>query len=291
MHSTAFITFLALLSTSNGVGASPLAGRTCKTKTQRKVWEELTEAEKTAYINADLCLMAAPPAAGIPGAQNLWDELAYTHGIQSDYIRSVWNEPADVGALPQAAIFNAVVGYGGDGSDSNGCITDGPFVNTVLHIKEDLSTGDFCLSRAFNETYFNLAVQTNVDMCMEMATFTGVSDCLGGNPLAAGHAGVGGVMRDLKVSPGDPLFYHHHAWIDKLWWDWQTQKLPARLTEIGGNNTVAGRPVDPNLINYFNDGGSITTLNHVLWSHNLVPNATIADVMDLGGDYVCAEYV
>ncbi len=42
---------------------------------------------------------------------------------------------------------------------------------------------------------------------------------------------------------------------------------------------------------YFNDGGDTTTLNHTLWSGGIFPNATIADVMDIRGPFVCAEYL
>ena len=37
-------------------------------------------------------------------------------------------------------------------------------------------------------------------------------------------------------SPGDPLFYLHHAWLDQLWWFWQKDDLSRRLTDMGGRN-------------------------------------------------------
>lgn len=48
-------------------------------------------------------------------------------------------------------------------------------------------------------------------------------------PFARGAAGlhnvvhgiVGGVMGDVRFSPSDPIFWLHHAYCDKLWWDWQ----------------------------------------------------------------------
>lgn len=43
-------------------------------------------------------------------------------------------------------------------------------------------------------------------------------------------------MLDPIASPGDPLFYLHHTWLDKVWWEWQILDLPARLTDIGGRN-------------------------------------------------------
>lgn len=43
-------------------------------------------------------------------------------------------------------------------------------------------------------------------------------------------------MMDTVSSPGDPVFFLHHAWLDKIWWQWQNKDLPARLEVIGGPN-------------------------------------------------------
>jgi tyrosinase len=45
-------------------------------------------------------------------------------------------------------------------------------------------------------------------------------------------------MLDPFNSPGDPLFYLHHAWMDKLWWDWQFRDLENRLADISGPNVM-----------------------------------------------------
>lgn len=34
------------------------------------------------------------------------------------------------------------------------------------------------------------------------------------------------------TSPGDPLFYFHHAALDRLWWIWQMQDPDMRLNAI-----------------------------------------------------------
>lgn len=39
-------------------------------------------------------------------------------------------------------------------------------------------------------------------------------------------------------SPGDPIFFLHHAWLDKLWADWQAEDPSSRHKDIGGNNFV-----------------------------------------------------
>jgi tyrosinase len=45
-------------------------------------------------------------------------------------------------------------------------------------------------------------------------------------------------MLDPISSPGDPLFYLHHTWLDKLWWNWQSRDLKNRLTDISGPNVI-----------------------------------------------------
>ncbi|KAK6078170.1 amino acid transporter [Seiridium cupressi] len=36
------------------------------------------------------------------------------------------------------------------------------------------------------------------------------------DPHGSGHGGLGGIMSDLTLSPGDPSFYLHHSWLDKM---------------------------------------------------------------------------
>lgn len=45
------------------------------------------------------------------------------------------------------------------------------------------------------------------------------------------------------------------------------------------------------ILDYDGDGGNVTTLEHNLWMVGIISNATIGDVMDLGGETICAEYV
>jgi tyrosinase len=38
----------------------------------------------------------------------------------------------------------------------------------------------------------------------------------------SGHVWVGGSMGGIATAPCDPVFWMHHAEIDRLWWEWQT---------------------------------------------------------------------
>ncbi|KAI4865246.1 Di-copper centre-containing protein [Hypoxylon rubiginosum] len=232
---------------------------------------DLTSAEKLGYLNADLCLMSTPARSGIAGAKTLWDELQYAHIIQVPYVHFVgaflpfhryfmaihahllkaecnyagpipyWNETADVGNINGSAIFDVETGFGGNGTGAGGCIADGPFADLTLHFKEDLNTTDYCVTRSLNDRGLSSASQENIDTCLAAKSFTEIWSCLEGRPHGAGHGGVSGTMVNLFLSPGDPIFYLHHGFLDKLWWDWQVLNLTTRLTEIGGNNTASGR--------------------------------------------------
>ena len=39
------------------------------------------------------------------------------------------------------------------------------------------------------------------------------------------------------------------------------------------------------------DNGNQTTLNHVMSSLGIIPNATVGEIMDIRGSYLCYEYV
>lgn len=49
----------------------------------------MSDTEKSAYIEAELCLMSTPAKAGIEGAQNRWDELDWAHIAQSNIVHNV----------------------------------------------------------------------------------------------------------------------------------------------------------------------------------------------------------
>lgn len=106
-------------------------------------------------------------------------------------------------------------------------------------------------------------------------------------------------MINVSASPGDPIFFLHHAYLDRVWWQWQQANLSSRLTDISGRNVptnetlAAGGLSYPTaaILDYDGDPANVTTLNHNLWMVALIANATAGDVMDLGSAVSCAEYV
>ena len=116
-------------------------------------------------------------------------------------------------------------------------------------------------------------------------------------------------MANLISSPGDPLFYLHHTYVDKVFWDWQARNLPARFWDMAGPN-LNEACLDQRRNGRWNEnppcpdarmervaregdrGGDWTTLEHRLFLFGFLPNITIRDVMDIqGGTPLCYEYV
>ncbi|RPA80584.1 Di-copper centre-containing protein [Ascobolus immersus RN42] len=103
------------------------------------------------------------------------------------------------------------------------------------------------------------------------------------SPHNGGHIGVGGEMGNPISSPGDPLFFLHHAWVDRIWWQWQRKNLTERLTDIGGFSSAHYYPLP--------DVGHVpATLEDNLNMVGLGPDKKIGDVMDSRQWPLCVEY-
>ncbi|KAI6263822.1 hypothetical protein MCOR07_010646 [Pyricularia oryzae] len=216
-----------------------------------------------------------------------------------------WDQQADLAAAPlnASSIFDAETGFGSIGMDGNDCVVDGPFANATNNLRVDLSRTDEarCLTRRLSQTQFNMVSQAQVDLCSAHTTYDDFNNCIGGAVHVSGHFAVGGIMDDVSLSPADPLFFMHHTNLDRIFWEWQSRDLANRLTDIGGPNVATpsvlidaqppSLPVAAFLPYFGDDGGNVTTLNHSLWSAGTMPNVTIAEVMDIRGDFVCAEYI
>ncbi|KAF9877028.1 amino acid transporter [Colletotrichum karsti] len=233
---------------------------------------------------------------GFVGAYPYWDEQAdqALHPIQN---ASVWDHPA--------SNTSAIPAFGTGRTDANNCILDGAFAAYRVRITTQLTRSEpgTCLTRGLNQTAFDTVSQKNtVDPCMAVPSddYAEMLNCLGNAPHSGGHLGVGGIMRDHARSPADPIFYLHHANLDRLWWEWQTANLSTRLYAMGGPNVANGQifidaqpailPLEA-FVPYFGDGGDATTLDHVMWMPGLAENITIRNAMDIREEAMCFEYV
>ena len=95
-----------------------------------------------------------------------------------------------------------------------------------------------------------------------------------------------GQMGDLYASPSDPLFWLHHANLDRVWWSWQQLNPAARLTDISG-------PIM--LMDYANAAGGNVTLDFPLTLGVSAPDTTVGAVMNVkacgsDGGVLCYNY-
>ncbi|KAK4151976.1 hypothetical protein C8A00DRAFT_35346 [Chaetomidium leptoderma] len=301
----------------------------CTNPGKRRAWHTLSNDEKLEYTNAELCLMEKPAHLGLPGARTRFDELQAIHQLQAYSTHFVgaflpfhrmmmhsheealrgecnytgyqpyWAEELDAGKFTSSILLDPTHGFGGDGFGAGKCITTGPFANYTNSLGPGYQITDHCIDRNVSDFMSRGSSQANADACVAKTDFEAAWHCIEGQPHSGGHGGVGGQMLNGVSSPGDPLFYLHHTWLDKLFWDWQAGDRPTRTTSIGGSNIapdeILGFPTRPSDVpkptGADGDPGTITTLGHVLNMYGNMPNKTVADVMDIQGDYLCYEYV
>ncbi|ORY04901.1 Di-copper centre-containing protein [Basidiobolus meristosporus CBS 931.73] len=151
-----------------------------------------------------------------------------------------WDWTIDSQAPHQSEIFNENY-FGGDG-DLKGCVSNGPFAGWQMKYPDP-----HCLSRKFNlqgkiGTFYSSDVIMNVaNSSRTYADFRGQLE----SPIhGVVHMGIGGDMTAM-TSPNDPLFWLHHAFIDKIWADWQATS-PQRASEYNGkrSNGTDALPTD-----------------------------------------------
>lgn len=151
-----------------------------------------------------------------------------------------------------------------------GCVKSGPFKNMKVNLGPtslDLTNGstiangdgrsynprclkrdltDYCNKKWANSTSIASLILKNNDIWnfqMTMQGWPGTPD-LGVH--GGGHYSMGGDPgRDFFVSPGDPLFYLHHAQIDRVWWIWQQLDRKTRLGASGISGTGTFRDMPP----------------------------------------------
>ncbi|KAH6911013.1 hypothetical protein BKA70DRAFT_1146360 [Coprinopsis sp. MPI-PUGE-AT-0042] len=97
---------------------------------------------------------------------------------------------------------------------------------------------------------------------------------------AAGHFAINGDAGDFYASPNDPVFWMHHAMLDRLWWIWQALHLEQART-VEGTITLNNKPPSRN-----------ATLEDLLHFNYLgLEDIELGKMMNtLGGDPLCYIY-
>ncbi|KAH6717801.1 hypothetical protein BKA61DRAFT_630304 [Leptodontidium sp. MPI-SDFR-AT-0119] len=116
-----------------------------------------------------------------------------------------------------------------------GCITNGPFIPLSSTIPS-VSREDFRPTNLMaNSQYANV---TSTIASANLDTFMVGMNGLHGN----GHTSIGGLQGDLFTSNGDPVFYLHHAQVDRVWSIWQGLDFENRKNQVTGTLTLMNTP-------------------------------------------------
>ncbi|KAJ7597583.1 monooxygenase [Mycena floridula] len=227
---------------------------------------------------------------GFKGASPYWD----------------WSLDADKGSVSDSPVFDPVDGFGGNGAEvpgyagpfgnmssipgwrpgtGGGCIKDGPFAYYNLSLGPGTLAENHCIVRAFNDAFLPKVTSKRVRETLQRTSFETFRIELEGFPVTpvvkihdAGHYLVNGEMSNVYSSPGDPIFYLHHANLDRIWWQWQSANLTHRLYAMSGRSSV-----DPPFKN--------VTLDFQLKMVGLAPLIAIREVMNIESHPLCYTYV
>lgn len=148
-----------------------------------------------------------------------------------------------------------------------GCVTKGPFANATVKYgpinvglrPQDLNNPDnfaykpHCLKRDLNVRLFQQSASPDAVQALlsapNVTAFNAIVD-YGAKPgvistHGAGHLGTGGEMADTFSSTGDPIFFFHHAQLDRLWTLWQSRDPVNRQYAVSGTGTAQNYPPSP----------------------------------------------
>ncbi|KAK4170057.1 tyrosinase-like protein [Cladorrhinum sp. PSN259] len=292
--------------------ALPTTTKSSCTDNVRVEWNNMADADKLSYVKSVKCLIDAKPLGVWANATSIWDEITWVHDQLSELIHGVdtflpwhryylhmlktllkehcsytgpmpwWRETNYTGNFAGSGLFTAE--YFGSlpplSDDFEGtCITDGAFANTTIRVGP--YDGPTCLSRGETKQTTDEITVDYVNLCHgTMGTeYTQHRRCLEQTIHALMHEGIGPTMWLLSTSPGDPLFFMHHGFVDWQWKRWQDVN-PERSSLISG------------CAEYTGDGGPCVplTLDTVLTTMGLVPNMTVGDVLDTENGVMCYTY-
>lgn len=280
---------------------------TCGNVRVRTEWHALDDAGRQAFVDGVKCLMSRGPSGQFPQSKSRYEDLVALHQTLTPNVHSAPNRPNHkflvwhryylwtfesmlqqecgynrpvpwfdetkyAGRFAQSSIFSSRW-FGGIALNGQ-CVTDGQFANLALNVGPGQGNQLHCLARAGDGSKTANCNQAYVDQCNAWGDFASMAECAEGGPHAWGHNGIGAVMQDTWASPADPVFFLHHAFIDRNYRIWQNANSGVRTTTINGND-INGRPL---------------TLDMNVDVYGIRPAVQIRDILDTTATTLCYKY-
>jgi tyrosinase len=278
---------------------------TCSNPRVRYEWDSLSTSDKQAFVDGIKCLMRRP--SGDPrkfsGSKNRYEDLVVLHQSMTpqvhgnalflmwhryllwtfeDMLRSEcnygnraipwFNEANWSGRFQQSGVFSSQ--WFGTMMAGGRCVDNGQFRMLACNIGPGTRNQRHCLSRNGDESKTANTRQSITDACNARASYADMAACTEGGAHAWGHNGIGAVMQDVFGSPSDPVFYLHHAYIDRNLRLWQ-DRGQGRTSSVNGNDGT-GRPL---------------SMDTTLTMNGIRNDARIRDVLNTQSTLLCYRYV
>ncbi|KAK9766486.1 hypothetical protein K7432_004400 [Basidiobolus ranarum] len=156
-----------------------------------------------------------------------------------------WDWSLDSQAPEQSPVFNW---FGGNGEGPDSCVLTGPFANWPVAIPEKR-----CLRRDFDRnTLLSPFMPPEVlNYFIENAQdYRQLHEYIEDVPHNRIHIGIGGEKGDMDMasSANDPIFWIHHAFVDKIWADWQAANDTRSRSYLGLNSDNTRASLEDDLI-------------------------------------------
>ncbi|EGF82710.1 hypothetical protein BATDEDRAFT_86168 [Batrachochytrium dendrobatidis JAM81] len=252
---------------------------TCSTPKVRQEWRKLTQAQHSAFLSAIDKLKNRPASSPVSNSlsgmaqwnydqfvKTHWDSQAIGHGlpvflpwhrlfiagfelalqsIDPSVNLPFWDWSLD-SQNPGASDLFSSKNFGGNGQGNDHCVKDGVTKNwKVTYPDASQRPMAPCLTRCFNFTtlYPPEAVTFVID---QSKTYDEFRSNLESGPHGSVHNQVGGTCGDMggMYSTNDPIFFLHHAMVDRIWSIWQLKCNGAQINTFSEDPSVVMAPFD-----------------------------------------------
>lgn len=275
---------------------------TCSNPRIRVEWDSYPDSARQSLIDAIKCLMRAPSRGPFGQARNRYEDFVALHQTLTPQVHGnakflLWHRYylwAFEDALRTECGFNNNIPWfdetryaGNFGSSSifsdrwfgtfsagGGCVRNGQFASLSLNVGPGSRNVRHCLSRNGDESKTSNTNSDMVNACNGRRTYADMAACAEGGAHAWGHNGIGSVMQDTFAAPGDPVFWLHHAFIDRNFRIWQNSDVGARTTNVGGTD----------------DSGNQLSMGYTIDLSNVRASVRIGDIMNTLGNTLCYKY-
>ncbi|KAJ8114203.1 hypothetical protein OPT61_g3866 [Boeremia exigua] len=295
-----------LPNTSQGVDAAlhKFAKRqsVCPNLRIRIEWDASSDSDRQGYIDAIKCLMNRPASGQFPVSRNRYDDLVGLHQVLTPNIHGnamflLWHryytwtfesllrdecsyngpmlwfdETRYAGNFVASSIFSDR--WFGSVDIGGACVRDGQFADLSLVYGPGDANTPHCLARNNDNSRTINTGGAIVDACNNRENYADMAACAEGGAHAWGHNGIGAVMQDVYASPGDPMFFLHHSFVDRNFRIWQNNGGQPRVSNIDGTDT----------------NGNDLTLDTTINVYGIRPDVRIGDILDTRASTLCYKY-